>query len=289
MGSSSISGYLYVLAAGSLWATTGSFAKVLYAQELSSLQVAFIRALLTFLFLTAFLLLRKKGYFRVAARDLLLLAVVGLMGISMFAVFYFYTIQVTSITQAVFLLYSAPIFATIMARLIFKEPLSKVKVAALVSSITGVMLLTKIYDPANLTMPLAGILTGLGAAVTFALSIIAGKSVLTRYSAWTVQFYSFAFGLLFLAFLAHPSADIANLKLVNWLVLTMMALVTTFGAFACFFAGLKRVEASRASIVASIEPVVASFLGFALFSESLGPPEMVGSVLILLGAILVQF
>lgn len=286
--SSTSTGYLYVLAGACLWATTGSFAKVLFAQELSFLQVAFVRSLITVIILLAFLSSRKE-YFRVAARDLPLLALVGLMGVGIFAVFYFYTIQKTTIIQAVFLLYTSTIFATLLARLLLKEPLVKVKLVALASSVTGLVLLTRVYSPGNIAMPLVAILTGLGAALSYALFTITGKMALAKHPAWTVQFYSFIFGFFFLSFIANPSSDLLSLRPVSWFTLVMMSLVSTFAAFAFFYAGLKRVEASRASIVATIEPVVASFLGFALFAERLGVPETVGSVLILLGALLARF
>lgn len=281
-------GYLYILAGGSLWATGGVWAKILFSQHLSSNQVALLRTAIALVALTAFMVLKKRSHLFAKGKDLLLLAGVAFFGVSLFSVSFFYTIKVATITQAVFLLYTAPIIAALMARVFLNELLVKGKVIALACSITGLVLLTRLYQPASLDIPTLALLTGLASAFMFACFSLMGKVALHRYSPWTVQFYTFAFGVLFLVLLTLPGAETFQLRWESWLFLVIMGLVSTVAPFALFYRGLQMVEASRAAVVATIEPVVASLLGFALFAERLDPAQAVGAGLILLGAILVQ-
>ena len=281
-------GYLYVLAGGSLWATGGVWAKILYSQQLSSNQVALLRTCIALIALATLMALKKRSHFLVRGKDLALLAGVAFFGVSLFSVAFFYTIQITTITQATFLLYTAPVIAALLARLFLNELLVKGKIIALVCSISGLLLLTRLYQPASLDIPTLGILTGLASACMYACFSLMGKVALYRYSPWTVQFYTFAFGVLFLIFLTLPGAGTFQLRWESWLFLALMGLVSTLAPFALFYRGLQIVEASRAAVVATIEPVVASLLGFAVFAERLDPVQAVGAGLILLGAVLVQ-
>jgi len=70
--------------------------------------------------------------------------------------------------------------------------------------------------------------------------------------------------------------------------LASLALVSTVGAVAFFFAGLRRVGPTAASIMSTVEPVVTVVLAFAVFGESLGPAQIGGGALVLLAAVAVR-
>ena len=70
-----------------------------------------------------------------------------------------------------------------------------------------------------------------------------------------------------------------------WLDIALMAGLSTYLAYLVYYLGLRRVEASKAVLVATIEPVVAAILAAALFGERLGPWGIVGAVLVLAAAV----
>lgn len=282
-------GYIYVLIAGCLWGTTGAFAKLVYAMRVDALQLAFLRPFIAWVVIGAALAFTNKGFCRIKLRDIPLLIILGLTNITAFSLAYFYAIQLSSITQAVFLLYTGPIFAVVLARLFLGEMLLPTKVISLVASITGMVLLTGMYRPSELTLSLPALATGLAAAISYAFSRVLGKVALKRYPLWTVVFYSLTGGTFFLVFATQPHRFLFTIGAGTWLVLVAMSLVTGVAAMAFAYKGLQRVEASRATIVSTIEPVVASALGFFIFGETLTPSGFAGAGLILLGAILVQF
>ena len=282
-------GYLYVLAAGCLWGTTGLFAKWVYSLQVNAFQLAFLRPFIALMMVGGALALSRKGFCRIQWRHLPLLAGLGLCNTTIFSVAYFYTIQASSITQAVFLLYTAPIFVLVLSRLLLDEPLVAPKVLALVASVLGIVLLTNIYFPGRVNISYTAMLTGIAAALSYALARVLGKIALRIYPVWTVFFYSMALGTFFLFFIIRPQHFLLEISGRAWLVLVAMSLVTGVLAVVCAFMGLQRIEASRASIVATIEPVVASLLAFIFFGELLNISGLAGASLILLGAVLVQF
>jgi drug/metabolite transporter (DMT)-like permease len=182
-----------------------------------------------------------------------------------------------------------PIFAVVLARLLLAEPLVAPKVLALVTSVMGIVLLTNIYLPGRVNISFAAMLTGIGSALSYAMSRVLGKMALRIYPVWTVVFYSLALGTFFLFFIIRPQHFLLEISGRAWLVSAAMSLVTGVLAVVFAFMGLQRIEASRASIVGTIEPVVASILGFILFDELLNISGMAGASLILLAAVLVQF
>lgn len=280
-------GYICILIAAALWATLGPFAKLLYTHNISPMTIAYIRATLAFVIMLFILVVAGREHLRVRPGYLPLLALYGLFGIAIFYSLYMYSIEITTIATAVFLLYTAPIFVTLLGRLIFKEALTWLKLMALSSSILGLFLLT-----AELKISTLGIMAGVGSGLTYALMSILGKAALRRHSPWTVIIYGWGFGCLFLTV---PIAIGMAPKLVSipfssraWLILLTMAFFPTLGAVSLYTWALKRVEASRASIIATLEPVMASLIGVALFDEHLTPAQAIGGGLVIVGAALAQ-
>jgi drug/metabolite transporter (DMT)-like permease len=78
----------------------------------------------------------------------------------------------------------------------------------------------------------------------------------------------------------------AALTPAGWGWLACLAVVSTVGAIGLFFAGLRRVGPTTASILATSEPLVTVLLAFAVFGETLGAVQLAGGVLVL-GAVLV--
>ena len=67
----------------------------------------------------------------------------------------------------------------------------------------------------------------------------------------------------------------------GWGWLACLAAVSTVGAIGLFFAGLRRVGPTTASILSTVEPLVTVALAFVVFGESLGPLQLTGGALVL--------
>jgi DME family drug/metabolite transporter len=283
-------GALAVAAAASMWGTLGYFAKILYAQGVSFESLVAVRASVGWLAVICFLLATQRTRsLRVERRDLAFLLPLGLVGIGLFYLLYFYTVRESTVGTAAILLYSAPAFVVVLARLFLKEPLNAAKVCALLLTVGGIFLVVGAHDPANLEVSPTVLLTGLLSGLTYGLYAVLGRPVAGHLSPAVILSYALAFGSALLILASLPTLDtLVGLPAGSYLLLLMLSVVHTALAFALYTFGIGHLGAGRASIVATIEPVVAGILGVALLGEGLTALKVLGALLVLAGAVLAQ-
>ncbi|MDK2983121.1 MAG: drug/metabolite transporter, family [Thermococcaceae archaeon] len=127
-------GYLLVFLAASMWGTLGIFAKLLYGFGLDPFTITFYRAIIAFGLLFVYNL--SQGL-QVKKHRLPFYAFYGFFAVFLFYILYFYTVKISSVSLAVLLLYSAPIYSTILGYFIFGERITPLKLAALLMAIMG--------------------------------------------------------------------------------------------------------------------------------------------------------
>ena len=276
-------GISLVLLAALLWGTLGTlykFGTVEY--NLTPLAIVFWRAALAAIILWgvlgAVVPLFGGGWqtLRVRRRDLPLFAIFGLLGVTAFYILYIYAVVLVGVAVAVVLLYTAPAFVALMSWRFLGEPFTRRKSIALLLTITGCFFVARAYDPALLQVNALGILCGLGSAFTYALYSILGKFSLQRgYNIATMSLYVYSIGtiglLIVALFTGSPGSGLDVLSVPAdsgaWLLLLALAVFATIGALYFYTAGLRHLEASSASIIATLEPVVATALAFFVVGE----------------------
>jgi DME family drug/metabolite transporter len=283
-------GALSVAAAASMWGTLGFFAKVLYARGVSFESLVAVRASVGWLAVICFVLATgSASTLRVGRRDLALLVPLGVIGIGLFYLLYFYTVRESTVGTAAILLYSSPAFVVVLAWLFLREPLGAAKVTALLFTIGGIFLVVGAYDPANLEVSPTVLLTGLISGLAYGLYSIFGRPVAARLSPAVVLSYALGLGAVLLIVAALPTLHtLVGLSSGTYALLFMLAVVHTTLAFALYTYGMRHLGAGRAAIVATIEPVVAGATGILLLGEALTAPKLLGALLVLAGAGLTQ-
>lgn len=280
--------YALVAAAGAMWGGMGVLAKLLYAAGVTPWSLVFYRALLGTLACGLAILVLNRSWFAVRREDLPFLALYGLVSTSAFFTLYLLTLSLTSVAVAVVLLYTAPVFAAAMARVAFGEPFTALKISALGLTLAGCVLVTGLQS-GQLAAGILGAATGLGSALTYGAFGVLGKHARRRYGPLTILFYSMAFGTLFLLpVLALPDAHLGPYSPDVWFLLLLIAAGPTLLSRVFYVAAVKHIEASRAAIVATIEPVVAAVLAAIALGELLSPGQVVGGMLVIAGSILAQ-
>lgn len=282
-------GYILVALGAACWGTLGAIGKVLFEQGLSSLTVANYRIMLTFMIIGLFLAIFHRAALTINKKDLPLFALMGFISVCMFNIAYLTSIDLTTIVTAVILLYTAPVFVTVISRFVFKEPITLQKTVALILTLVGCFLVVEAYNINNLKLNYYGLIAGLCAGLTYGLYSIFGKKALGSYSSWTTVFYSFGFGTLFISMFGRPWETVhllQNSTVAFFLIL--IAVIPTVIAYALFTTGLKQVETSKASIVATVEPVVAVLLAATLFHEHISSIQGLGILMVLSSVILIQ-
>jgi drug/metabolite transporter, DME family len=283
-------GALAVAAAACLWGTLGYFAKVLYAEGVSFESVVVVRAGLGWMSVMLFLL--ATGNLRkllVSRRDLPFLVPLGLVGIGVFYLLFFFTLQESTVGTTVILLYSSPAFVVLLAWLFLGESLGLAKLLALLMTCGGILLVVGGYDPTNLEVGPLVLATGLLSGLAYGLYSIFGKPVAGRLPSSVILAYALFFGTALILGPAVPTlGTLAGLPPIAYATLIMLAVVHTTGGFALYTFGLGKLGAGRAAIVAAVEPVIAVAIGVALLGEELTAVKILGAGLVIGGALLAQ-
>ena len=276
-----------VLAAGTFWGTMGFFARSLYAAGFGPLEVAQTRITTGLILVGLYILLFNRSQFKVKLKDIWCFLGTGIVSLLLFSICYFSALNYTSLAVAAILLYTAPFFVMLMSLVLFKEKMNGKKVFALLLAFTGCVLVSGVGGDEDVSW--IGILLGLGSGFFYALYSIFGRYAINRgYGAWTMTFYTFLFCSIGCAFLSDwqvigsvMAADSAN---ILWVL--GLGFVTAFLPYVLYSTGLEHMESSKASILASVEPVVSALFGVFVFHETMSLWGVIGIALVL-GAIVV--
>lgn len=272
-----------ILAAGSLWGSMGLFVRVYNARGLQSMDIVAIRAMATVIAMFAFMIFFRRELLRIRLRDLWCFLGTGIGSIVFFNYCYFKTISLTSMSVAAVLLYTAPAIVMVLSRILFGERFTVRKVTALVMTFVGCIFVTGIIGDA-VSLNAAGILTGLGSGLGYALYSIFSRYAIDRgYHSLTISFYTF----LVAAVTTLPFINGAGIWSVTVSSGGMIAFFLVFGVistvlpYTLYNYGLNTMENGRASIIASVEPLVATLLGIVIFHEKMSLGGVAGMALIL--------
>ena len=281
----------YILIAGTLWGSMGLFVRRLGdgGAGFSSVEVAQLRCIVAASLLFLYMAVRNRTMLRIRLRDLWCFLGSGILSIVFFNYCYFTTIQMTSLSVAAVLLYTAPAFVIVLSAILFGERITRRKITALLLTFLGCVCVSGLLRGGTSMSP-AGFLTGLGAGLGYALYSIFSRYALERgYGSMTISFYTFlvaAIGTIPLVSLPEMGGRVqADPGVIGFIIL--FGVITTVIPYLTYTRGLQGVENGQASIIASVEPVVATLLGILVFHETLHLDEISGIVLIL-GAILIS-
>lgn len=286
---------LLVITATAFWATSGIFITYLLSgSNLTPVTLAFWRDLGTFLCLLVGLALFQPDLLRVHRRDLPWLAAMGALSIGLFHFAWNVSIMINGAALSVVFQSNAPILVTAVAWFLWQEPLTGRKLAAIALALVGTVLIAGLFqgeaaDTGMIEITARGLLLGVGLALAYSTMSLFGKKLVGTYSAWTVLLYIFGFGALTLLPLQFGSAWPRPLVPETILPYAALVLLTTIGGFGLYTLGLRGLQASVATITATTEIPFAAFLAYLILDERLTLAQIMGSLLVTVGVILVSW
>jgi len=278
-------GSIFVLIAAAFWGTMGVFVRNLNQAGLASLEITQIRITVGFFCIGLYLLLFRRDLLKIRLKDLWCFLGTGIVSLLLFSTCYFKSIEIgVSLSTAAILLYTAPIFVMLMSLVLFKEKLTFIKLAALILSFVGCILVSGIGG-GQLGNPL-GIALAIASGFFYALYSIFSRYAIQRgYGALTIVFYTFLFCSIGCAFMADWG-NIAQVVFVpDWKIVLLsitLGVITGFLPYVFYSSGLEHLESSRASIIASLEPVVGTLCGMIFFHEIPTVTGVIGIFLVLI-------
>jgi drug/metabolite transporter (DMT)-like permease len=201
-------------------------------------------------------------------------------------VLFFRAYQTTSVAVAVMTHYLAPLFVAVFAPLVLRERLTRRTLGAVGLSFFGLLLLLSPHASEGARADGLGALLGAASAAFYASNVIVNKRITPVFSGSELSFYHGLVATPVLLFLV-PRGGASGLSAHTIVVLLAGSLIAGAMGGLMFVWGLRRVEATRASNLTFLEPLVAVLLAWAFLHEGLTPWKAVGGALILLGAALV--
>lgn len=279
-----------VVVAGCLWGFMGLFRRAMGDVGLPTAGVTILRCGVAALFFGVTLLIKDPKLFRIKLRDSWCFLGTGLLSLLFFSMCYFNAMTLMSLSAAAILLYTAPGFVVILSLFVFKEEFTRRKIIALAMAFGGCCLVCGLGS-ADTHLTAVGILYGLGSGIGYALYSIFGKLAMERgYASGTVNFYTTL--LAWLGAMAiwgiNDSAKVMFASWSNFGLCTAAGIVTCYLPYMLYTYGLSGLEAGKASIMASVEPVVATFVGILFFQEMLTPLSALGVALVLAAVVLLN-
>lgn len=281
--------YLRVVIATVFWSGLGVIGKELYALGLDPLSTITFRVLFAFGLLLGALGLFRPSLLRVRPRQLPILALYGLVAVALNFSCYFYALKYATVTVTIVLVYAHPALVALLARLIFREPLDRWKLLALGLTLAGVFFVAQGHDPASFKLNWKGVLLALTTASAITFYNLMGKRLLEGINSWTVTLYGFLFGgALLIMWWSWQGSPTLGYPFPAWALILLLALFPSILAYGLYLKALERLEVSRAAIVATLEPVLASLLAYLILGERLEPLQALGGLLVLGGVLILR-
>lgn len=286
-------GYVCIFMAAFCWGLLGPVSRFALAANLSPLEVAFWRCAFGGVFFFIHAALRHSWRVQ-SAKDGISFALFGALAVGGFFASYQYAVKTGGAALASVLLYTAPAWVAAFSRILLGEQLSKAKLLAIAMALVGVCCIS-VSGPGDsgeaVALPLQqgqsmgatalGVIFGLLAGLLYSTHYIFTTRLLKRYTAFTLYGWLMLFGAMalfpFISFM--PKAPLV------WLPLLFLGLVCTYGAYLFYCEGLKRLAPTRAAVLATFEPVIATFAAWWIWGESFAALGWAGSALII-GAVL---
>jgi drug/metabolite transporter (DMT)-like permease len=283
-------GLTLVVAATACWSTSGIFINwVVDGSGISPVGLAFWRDITTFTFLLLGLAVFKPEMLRIKRTDIPWIAAMGAISIGFFHVLWNTAVLVNGVSVATVIQCNAPIFVTIMAWVLWREPLSPLKILAIVVAGVGIILIARLDNLAQSDITTYGLVIALLSAIAYGSFSLFGKKLSASYSSWTILLYVFGFAsLALLPFqLVGRSAPwpVPTKTLLSFLALVLF---TTISGFGLYTTGLRRLQASIASITSNTEVPFAAVLSYFILGERLDLLQVIGAILVVGGVVLVS-
>ncbi|MDP1547677.1 MAG: EamA family transporter, partial [Anaerolineales bacterium] len=198
--------------------------------------------------------------------------------------------------------FSSPAMTAILSRLVYKETFSRIKIISILLSLTGIVFVSGAYDISVWNLNPLGIIFGLLSGLMFAIYNLQGKAAADRHiDSWTALLYSFAWATVFLFFFnigsdlfitnKVPLADMLWLgdSVSGWGILFFLGVVPTLGGFGLYTLSIRYLSPTTANLVATLEPAFTTVWAYLFLSETLTGAQLTGSLLVLVGVILLRF
>lgn len=282
-------GILLAIITAVMWGIMGIFVRDLSGFQFSNIEISFFRCALAGAAYFIFLLATKPKALKIDCKGLIICIVYGAVAYSISFVSYSVAVSRIPVGVATVLMFMSPIWVAILGVVMFREKLEKRKILTIAVCFFGAVLVANLIGAGDIQLDGIGILAGIVNGIGVALQILLPKFFAKDYDRDTLLVYGFlgaalvlAFGMDFTAVSSHIAAT-PTFNLI-WDLFGIGILCTMVANVACV-KSTQYVEATTTSILSALEVVVGTIVGFLVFHEHLTGLQLLGAVIIVVGAI----
>jgi len=236
------------------------------------------------------LLWKDKRLFRIRLTDVWCFLGTGMVSLTCMNLCYFTAMQYVTLSVASVLLYTAPAIVMLFSVLLFGEKITAIRMGALALVFGGCTIVTGVVGGDIGEVSLLGLLYGLGAGFSYAMYSIFGRFALNRgYHTFTITFYTFFFSMLVSIPFAKIDTLVMHMGPRGLLYATGMGIVCCVLPYLLYTKGLSGTDNSTASMLATLEPAVATLAGILIFQEPIAWYNLIGMVLLFAGIMVIAY
>jgi drug/metabolite transporter (DMT)-like permease len=283
-------GYLYVALSAVLFAISGTASKFLFHSGINPYQLIQLRTTFAFTSLLIWLGLRHSALLKISIADLPYFLALGVLGIGSAQFFYLFAISKIHVAAAILLHYTGPVFVALYVMLVQRQKLSVISILAMLGTLVGCFLVVGAYNLQLLALNRSGMISGMLAAISFAIYSVLSDFGMRKYAPWTVLLYGMLFAALMWNILHPPlQAVLRSYSSVQWGWILFIGICGTVVPFGLYFKGIKRIRPTNASITATLEPLSAGVIASIFLGEVMLPLQIIGGLIVILSIILLQW
>jgi drug/metabolite transporter (DMT)-like permease len=281
-------GYMLAAVAALMFAVNGSIAKLLLEDGVSASHLSQLRVTVSFVFLAGALALVDRRRLRIARADVPRMAWLGFAGVAIVQLSYFLAIERMAISVALVIQFTGPAMVLLWLRVVHGRQLKPSLYGAVALSVAGSALVVEVFDAGSIDG--LGVVYALVAAVTFAIYLVGFERVGRSYDAFTTLTWGLGFATLFWLLVsppwAFPLGDIDGVR--NVMLALGVVVIGTLAPFLLNVSALRHLPAARVGVVATLEPVLATAVAWAVHDEALTGIQIVGGLLVVAAVAWVQ-
>jgi len=282
-------GFLYVSLAAVLFAISGTSSKFLFNGGITPYQLIQLRTTLAFTGLLIWLWLKHSDLLKISITDLPYFLALGVLGIGAAQFFYLFAISKINVAAAILLHYTGPVFVALYVVFVQRQKIGFISVLAIFGTLIGCFFVVGAYNLQLLALNRIGIISGMLAAISFAIYSVLSEYGMRKYTPLTVLLYGMLFAALMWNVLHPPlEAFLHGYSPIQWGWIFFIGICGTIFPFGLYFEGIKRIQPTYASITATLEPISAGVIAIIFLGEVMVPLQIMGGFIVVVSIIILQ-
>jgi len=281
------SGYFLVVLAALGFSFKSILAKFAYGYGVDAMTLMLMRVSISLpVILITLFWMEGRGAFKISAKELLLLAFMGIVGLGCAMLFSFYSLELIEASLSTLVVYTYPALTVVMLLVLFGEKAEASKFISLALTSLGLLMVVRADQSDFLSLNIKGVVFALVAALCFALYNVLSEKALKDISPIRLTSYCMAFLWGFFAVFFHGGPYPGGFAV--WGIAGVLAIFSGFLPFILFLYGIKRIGAAKTTIIGSIGPVFTVLWAYLLLGEHLDMVQLSGMAVVILGVMTVK-